>query len=110
MTTAVTPAVAFPGPGIRLTEQKPVCNAPYRYSFPGASLLQYLTPCGVPAVSLRRIEILCHDINVHVPHHVASRIPSYNLRMANEALRSTGARYGRGTSNVPYITAQSSRV
>ncbi|KAF2541365.1 hypothetical protein F2Q68_00029142, partial [Brassica cretica] len=28
------------------------------------------------------IEILCHDINVHIPHHISPRIPSYNLRAA----------------------------
>ena len=34
-----------------------------------------------------RVEVLCHDISVHVPHHVCSKIPWYNLRMANESLR-----------------------
>lgn len=34
-----------------------------------------------------RIEILCHDINVHIPHHVSPRIPSYNLRAAHESLQ-----------------------
>lgn len=33
-----------------------------------------------------RIEILCHDINVHIPHHVSSKIPSYNLRAAHKSL------------------------
>ncbi|PRQ45923.1 putative acyl-CoA (9+3)-desaturase [Rosa chinensis] len=28
---------------------------------------------------LNRIEILFHDINVHIPHHISPRIPSYNL-------------------------------
>lgn len=35
----------------------------------------------------RLVEFLCHDISVHVPHHVNSKIPWYNLRMANESLR-----------------------
>ncbi|KAG0474181.1 hypothetical protein HPP92_016038 [Vanilla planifolia] len=34
----------------------------------------------------RWIEILCHDINVHVPHHISPRIPSYNLREAHRSL------------------------
>lgn len=35
----------------------------------------------------RWIEILCHDINVHIPHHVSSKIPSYNLRAAHQSLQ-----------------------
>lgn len=35
----------------------------------------------------RWVEILCHDINVHVPHHVSVAIPAYNLRLAHESLR-----------------------
>ena len=34
-----------------------------------------------------RVEFLCHDINVHVPHHVSSNIPWYNLRAATDSLR-----------------------
>ncbi|MEM9118456.1 MAG: fatty acid desaturase [Cyanobacteria bacterium P01_F01_bin.56] len=34
------------------------------------------------------VEILCHDINVHVPHHVCVGIPSYNLRQAHQSLMS----------------------
>ena len=41
-----------------------------------------------PEVWLRRVEFLCHDINVHVPHHVSSKIPWYNLRAATDSLRS----------------------
>ncbi|KAG6739855.1 hypothetical protein POTOM_057470 [Populus tomentosa] len=33
------------------------------------------------------IEILCHDINVHIPHHVSARIPHYNLRVAHKSLQ-----------------------
>ena len=36
---------------------------------------------------LCRVEFLCHDINVHVPHHVNSKIPWYNLRAATDSLR-----------------------
>ncbi|CAN6459055.1 unnamed protein product [Victoria cruziana] len=35
----------------------------------------------------RWIEILCHDINVHIPHHICPRIPSYNLRAAHQSLK-----------------------
>lgn len=34
-----------------------------------------------------RIEVLCHDINVHIPHHISPRIPSYNLRAAHQSLQ-----------------------
>ncbi|MEL6334700.1 MAG: fatty acid desaturase, partial [Cyanobacteria bacterium J06626_26] len=30
---------------------------------------------------------LCHDISVHVPHHISTGIPSYNLRMAHQSLK-----------------------
>jgi omega-6 fatty acid desaturase (delta-12 desaturase) len=33
------------------------------------------------------IEVLCHDINVHIPHHISQKIPSYNLRLATDSLR-----------------------
>lgn len=32
------------------------------------------------------VEYLCHDINVHIPHHISTAIPSYNLRLADAAL------------------------
>ncbi len=32
------------------------------------------------------VEVLCHDINVHVPHHISVGIPSYNLRKAHKSL------------------------
>jgi omega-6 fatty acid desaturase (delta-12 desaturase) len=34
------------------------------------------------------VEVLCHDINVHVPHHLSVGIPSYNLRKAHQSLMS----------------------
>jgi len=33
------------------------------------------------------IEYLTHHINVHIPHHVSTAIPSYNLRKAYDALK-----------------------
>nr|GMD24320.1 omega-6 fatty acid desaturase, chloroplastic [Ipomoea batatas]GMD27569.1 omega-6 fatty acid desaturase, chloroplastic [Ipomoea batatas] len=41
----------------------------------------------------RWVEILCHDINVHVPHHVSPRIPSYNLRDAHKSIQENWGRY-----------------
>ncbi|GAB2300214.1 Omega-6 fatty acid desaturase, chloroplastic [Dionaea muscipula] len=34
----------------------------------------------------RWIELLCHDINWHIPHHISPKIPSYNLRAAQQSL------------------------
>ncbi|MGB3509597.1 MAG: fatty acid desaturase [Microcoleaceae cyanobacterium] len=33
------------------------------------------------------VEFLCHDINVHIPHHISTAIPSYNLRKAHQILK-----------------------
>ncbi|PIG90793.1 fatty acid desaturase [Gloeocapsopsis sp. IPPAS B-1203] len=41
----------------------------------------------------RWIEFLCHDINVHVPHHISTAIPSYNLRLAYSSLQENWAEY-----------------
>ncbi|OKH26298.1 fatty acid desaturase [Chroogloeocystis siderophila] len=41
----------------------------------------------------RWIEFLCHDINVHVPHHISTAIPSYNLRLAYSSLKENWAEY-----------------
>nr|QWW89552.1 Delta12 fatty acid desaturase [Chromochloris zofingiensis] len=41
----------------------------------------------------RWVEFLCHDISVHVPHHVSSKIPWYNLRAANESLKQNWGQY-----------------
>lgn len=41
----------------------------------------------------RWIEILCHDINVHIPHHVSPRIPSYNLRDAHQSIQTNWGEY-----------------
>lgn len=34
----------------------------------------------------RWVEFLCHDINVHIPHHISTAIPWYNLRSAYAAI------------------------
>ncbi len=39
------------------------------------------------------VEFLCHHINVHVPHHLSTAIPSYNLRMAHDSLRQNWGEY-----------------
>lgn len=41
----------------------------------------------------RWVESLCHDINVHVPHHVSTAIPSYNLRLAHRSLKENWGNY-----------------
>lgn len=33
------------------------------------------------------VEFLCHHINVHIPHHLSTAIPSYNLRLAHQSLQ-----------------------
>mmetsp|Transcript_2593 Transcript_2593/g.6075 ORF Transcript_2593/g.6075 Transcript_2593/m.6075 type:complete len:437 (-) Transcript_2593:122-1432(-) len=39
------------------------------------------------------IEVLCFDINVHVPHHLSTRIPHYRLRMAYEGIKAKFGEY-----------------
>ncbi len=41
----------------------------------------------------RWVEFLCHDINVHIPHHVSVGIPSYNLRSAHASLSENWGEY-----------------
>lgn len=41
----------------------------------------------------RWVEFLCHDISVHVPHHVNSKIPWYNLRAAHDSLMTNWGQY-----------------
>ncbi|EEF29426.1 Omega-6 fatty acid desaturase, chloroplast precursor, putative [Ricinus communis] len=41
----------------------------------------------------RWIEILCHNINVHIPHHISSRIPSYNLPEAHISIQEKWGKY-----------------
>jgi omega-6 fatty acid desaturase (delta-12 desaturase) len=33
------------------------------------------------------VEFICHHINVHIPHHISTAIPSYNLRQAHNYLK-----------------------
>eukprot|EP00210_Caulerpa_lentillifera_P001843 g1772.t1 len=39
------------------------------------------------------VDFLTHDISWHVPHHVSSKIPWYNLRTATESLRENWGEY-----------------
>lgn len=41
----------------------------------------------------RWVEILCHDINVHIPHHLSVGIPSYNLRKAHLSIQEKWGEY-----------------
>jgi omega-6 fatty acid desaturase (delta-12 desaturase) len=43
----------------------------------------------------RWIEFLCHDINVHIPHHISTAIPCYKLRLAHRSLQETWGDYLR---------------
>jgi acyl-lipid omega-6 desaturase (Delta-12 desaturase) len=47
------------------------------------SQLKGTVHCDYPAW----VEFLCHDINVHIPHHISTAIPSYNLRLAHASLK-----------------------
>jgi omega-6 fatty acid desaturase (delta-12 desaturase) len=41
----------------------------------------------------RWVEVLCHDINVHIPHHISTAIPAYNLRKAHASLNENWGEY-----------------
>lgn len=43
----------------------------------------------------RWVEFLCHDINVHIPHHICTAIPSYNLRLAHRSIKENWGEYVR---------------
>jgi acyl-lipid omega-6 desaturase (Delta-12 desaturase) len=45
--------------------------------------------CAYPAW----VEFLCHDINVHVPHHISTAIPWYNLRKAYSSIKENWGSY-----------------
>ncbi len=49
----------------------------------GDAQLKGTVHCDYP----RWVEILCHDINVHIPHHLSVAIPSYNLRRAYASIK-----------------------
>jgi omega-6 fatty acid desaturase (delta-12 desaturase) len=59
-----------------------------QFSYPerwneGRAQLEGTVHCSYP----RPVEILCHDINVHIPHHISTAIPFYNLRKVHASLR-----------------------
>jgi omega-6 fatty acid desaturase (delta-12 desaturase) len=39
------------------------------------------------------VELLTHDINWHIPHHITTKIPWYNLRAATESVRQNWGQY-----------------
>ncbi len=39
------------------------------------------------------VEYVCHHINVHIPHHISTAIPSYNLRMAHTSIKQNWGSY-----------------
>lgn len=41
----------------------------------------------------RWVEVLCHDINVHIPHHISTAIPAYNLRTAHASIKDNWGEY-----------------
>lgn len=55
----------------------------------GEAQLMGTVHCDYP----RWVEILCHDINVHIPHHLSVAIPSYNLRKAHLSIQETWGEY-----------------
>ncbi len=57
--------------------------------FPVAAQLAGTVHCDYP----HWVEVLCHDINVHVPHHISTGIPSYNLRKAHRSLMQNWGEY-----------------
>lgn len=83
-------------PAVRVTAAAPQSRFPPCLSVCLSVLLLLLsvTPPGtVDCEYPRWIEFLCHDISVHVPHHVNSKIPWYNLRAANESLKQNWGQY-----------------
>lgn len=73
-----------------------ICNLVWAPSSVVHLLLLAYLPARFP-VSLflcaQWVEFLCFDINVHVPHHVMSKIPWYNLRAATDSLRQNWGEY-----------------
>jgi hypothetical protein len=81
-------ALFLQSPGEEETLREAQRLPPFPLSLSPFALLSSRPPhqvhCDYPAL----VEFLCHDINVHVPHHVSSKIPWYNLRAATDSLRS----------------------
>lgn len=44
------------------------------------------------------VEFLCHDINVHIPHHISTGIPYYNLRKVHASLKENWGAYMHETA------------
>lgn len=55
--------------------------------------LQHTVHCRYPAW----VDFLCHDISVHIPHHVSTAIPHYNLRFAHDSLKKNWGPYMQET-------------
>ena len=69
-----------------------VPEIPFKYSDEWNEALAQLAGtvhCDYPAW----VEVLCHDINVHVPHHLSTGIPSYNLRAAYASIKENWSEY-----------------
>lgn len=47
----------------------------------------------------RWVEFLCHDISVHIPHHISTAIPSYKLWQAYRSLQQNWGAYLHPESN-----------
>jgi len=56
---------------------------------PIAARISFTVHCDYPFW----VEYLCHNINVHVPHHFSTSIPSYNLKKAHRSLKQNWGKY-----------------
>jgi len=56
---------------------------------PVASRITFTVHCDYPLW----VEFLCHDINVHIPHHFSTAIPSYNLKLAHRSMKENWGKY-----------------
>ncbi|XP_002985345.2 omega-6 fatty acid desaturase, chloroplastic [Selaginella moellendorffii] len=51
------------------------------------------------------IDFLCHDISVHIPHHLSTKIPSYNLRAGHASLlQNWDCHLNKAVFGVPLMT------
>lgn len=56
---------------------------------PVAARITFTVHCNYPLW----IEFLCHNINVHIPHHFSTSIPSYNLKAAHRSMKANWGKY-----------------
>ncbi|MEM6598912.1 MAG: fatty acid desaturase [Cyanobacteria bacterium P01_C01_bin.69] len=50
--------------------------------------------CGTVTCHFPRwVELICHDFNIHIPHHVSTAIPHYHLRKAQAILEERWGEY-----------------